>query len=113
MVNNSTWIAKLRVVYSLGLLLIKVTSISCYLVSFHHFIIIIIIIIMNIIINELQYIIRSIIKNIWSALNRLKAKKYNSCLITLQLQPVKNSFCFCLRFAFFLTKEGNFLVYTT
>lgn len=44
MVNNSTWIAKLRVVYPLGLLLIKVTSISCYLVSFHHFIIIIIII---------------------------------------------------------------------
>ena len=87
MVNNSAWIAKLRVVYSLGLLLIKVTSISCYLVSFHHFIIIIIIIIiiMNIIINELQYIIRSIIKNIWSALNRLKAKKYNSSLITLQL----------------------------
>ena len=45
MVNNSAWIAKLRVVYSLGLLLIKVTSISCYHISFHHFIIIIIIII--------------------------------------------------------------------
>ena len=76
MVNNSTWIAKLRVVYLLGLLLIKVTSISCYLVSFHHFIIIIIIIIiiMNIIINELQYIIRSIIKNIWSASSLLTAK---------------------------------------
>ena len=45
MVDNSAWIAKLRVVYSLGLLLIKVTSISCYHISFHHFIIIIIIII--------------------------------------------------------------------
>ena len=49
MVNNSAWIAKLRVVYSLGLLLIKVTSISCYHISFHHFIITIIIIIIIII----------------------------------------------------------------
>ena len=53
MVNNSTWIAKLRVVYSLGLLLIKVTSISCYHISFHHFIIIIIIIIITIIIIDI------------------------------------------------------------
>ena len=53
MVNNSAWIAKLRVVYSLGLLLIKVTSISCYHISFHHFIIIIIIIIITIIIIDI------------------------------------------------------------
>ena len=58
MVNNSTWIAKLRVVYPLGLLLIKVTSISCYLVSFYHFIIIIIIII---IINILRRIGRGLV----------------------------------------------------
>ena len=61
MVNNSTWIAKLRVVYSLGLLLIKVTSISCYLVSFHHFIIIIIIIITIIIIDILRRIGRGLV----------------------------------------------------
>ena len=60
MVNNSTWIAKLRVVYPLGLLLIKVTSISCYLVSFHHFIIIIIIIII-IVINILRRIGRGLV----------------------------------------------------
>ena len=62
MVNNSAWIAKLRVVYPLGLLLIKVTSISCYLISFYHFIIIIIIIItIIIIINILRRIGRGLV----------------------------------------------------
>ena len=60
MVNNSAWIAKLRVVYPLGLLLIKVTSISCYLISFYHFIIIIIIIIIIITIIIIINILRRI-----------------------------------------------------